>query len=37
VERVPLQTVPTPENLTYLETKAVKMGHLLDLGGGTDG
>jgi 3,4-dihydroxy 2-butanone 4-phosphate synthase/GTP cyclohydrolase II len=37
VERVPLQTVPTPENLTYLETKAAKMGHLLDLGGGADG
>jgi 3,4-dihydroxy 2-butanone 4-phosphate synthase/GTP cyclohydrolase II len=31
-ERVPLQTRPTAENRHYLETKAAKMGHLLDLG-----
>ena len=30
VERVPLQTEPTPENLRYLETKREKLGHLLD-------
>jgi 3,4-dihydroxy 2-butanone 4-phosphate synthase/GTP cyclohydrolase II len=34
VERVPLQTTPTPENRAYLATKAAKMGHLLDLGEG---
>jgi len=32
VEQVPLQAAPTPENRAYLETKAAKMGHLLDLG-----
>jgi len=29
VERVALQTVPTPENRRYLETKRERMGHLL--------
>jgi 3,4-dihydroxy 2-butanone 4-phosphate synthase/GTP cyclohydrolase II len=36
VERVPLQTTPTEENRRYLATKAARMGHLLDLGGGAD-
>ena len=31
-ERVPLQTVPTAENLTYLRTKQARLGHLLDFG-----
>ncbi len=30
VERIPLQTVPTPENINYLRTKRERMGHLLD-------
>jgi 3,4-dihydroxy 2-butanone 4-phosphate synthase/GTP cyclohydrolase II len=30
VERVPLATVPNPENLAYLQTKREKMGHLLE-------
>ncbi len=30
VERVPLQTVPTPENIRYLRTKQQRMGHLLE-------
>jgi 3,4-dihydroxy 2-butanone 4-phosphate synthase/GTP cyclohydrolase II len=30
VERVPLQSVPNPENLAYLRTKRDKMGHILD-------
>lgn len=30
VERVPLQSVPNPENIRYLTTKKEKMGHLLD-------
>jgi len=30
-ERVPLQTVPTDENRSYLATKAERMGHLIDL------
>jgi 3,4-dihydroxy 2-butanone 4-phosphate synthase/GTP cyclohydrolase II len=29
-ERVPLQTTPTQENLSYLQTKREKLGHLLD-------
>jgi 3,4-dihydroxy 2-butanone 4-phosphate synthase/GTP cyclohydrolase II len=31
VERVPLQSHPTPENLRYLRTKRERMGHLLEL------
>ena len=31
VERIPLETEPTPENMGYLRTKAEKLGHLLDL------
>jgi 3,4-dihydroxy 2-butanone 4-phosphate synthase/GTP cyclohydrolase II len=31
LERVPLQTVPNPENLRYLRTKRERMGHLLEL------
>ncbi len=39
VDRVPLATVPTAENIAYLRAKQKKMGHLLDiedeqLGGG---
>ncbi|MDQ3897787.1 MAG: bifunctional 3,4-dihydroxy-2-butanone-4-phosphate synthase/GTP cyclohydrolase II [Actinomycetota bacterium] len=30
VERVPLQSVPNPENIRYLRTKAQRMGHLLE-------
>ena len=30
-ERIPLQTVPTPENRDYLRTKVEKLGHLLDV------
>jgi 3,4-dihydroxy 2-butanone 4-phosphate synthase/GTP cyclohydrolase II len=29
--RVPLETSPTPENLSYLMTKQDRMGHILDL------
>jgi len=31
VERVALSTVPTPENIKYLQTKRDRMGHLIDL------
>lgn len=31
VERVPLNTVPTPENAAYLRTKRERMGHLIDI------
>ena len=34
VERVPLQTIPTPENEAYLRTKAERMGHLMNIDGG---
>jgi 3,4-dihydroxy 2-butanone 4-phosphate synthase/GTP cyclohydrolase II len=30
VERVPLQTVPTAENIRYLRTKQQRLGHLLE-------
>ena len=30
VERVPLQTTPTPENIAYLRTKRERMGHHLE-------
>jgi 3,4-dihydroxy 2-butanone 4-phosphate synthase/GTP cyclohydrolase II len=30
VDRVPLETVPNPENITYLRTKKERMGHLLE-------
>ncbi len=29
-KRVPLQSVPNPENITYLRTKKARLGHLLD-------
>ncbi|MEM7341759.1 MAG: bifunctional 3,4-dihydroxy-2-butanone-4-phosphate synthase/GTP cyclohydrolase II [Actinomycetota bacterium] len=30
-DRVPLQTVPTEQNIAYLRTKQERMGHLLDI------
>ena len=30
VERVPLQATPNPENIAYLRTKKMRMGHLLE-------
>jgi 3,4-dihydroxy 2-butanone 4-phosphate synthase/GTP cyclohydrolase II len=30
VERVPLQATPNPENIAYLRTKKLRMGHLLE-------
>jgi 3,4-dihydroxy 2-butanone 4-phosphate synthase/GTP cyclohydrolase II len=30
VERVPLESIPNPHNVRYLETKRNRMGHLLD-------
>ena len=30
VERVPLQSVPNPENIRYLRTKQARMGHFLE-------
>jgi 3,4-dihydroxy 2-butanone 4-phosphate synthase / GTP cyclohydrolase II len=30
VERVPLETIPNPENIDYLRTKRERMGHLLE-------
>jgi 3,4-dihydroxy 2-butanone 4-phosphate synthase/GTP cyclohydrolase II len=30
VERVPLETIPNPENIAYLRTKREKMGHILE-------
>ncbi len=35
-ERVPLVTVPTEHNITYLRTKQERLGHLLDLPGALD-
>ena len=32
LERVPLETTPTPENRAYLAAKVAKLGHLMDLG-----
>jgi 3,4-dihydroxy 2-butanone 4-phosphate synthase/GTP cyclohydrolase II len=36
-ERVPLQTVPTEQNIAYLRTKQERLGHLLDLDGDMGG
>ena len=36
VERVPLHTTPTADNIAYLRTKQERLGHLLDLPGGID-
>ena len=30
VERLPIESVPNPHNIRYLETKRKRMGHLLD-------
>ena len=34
VERVPINTIPTPENEAYLRTKRERMGHLIDMNNG---
>jgi 3,4-dihydroxy 2-butanone 4-phosphate synthase/GTP cyclohydrolase II len=36
VERVPLKTFPTADNIAYLRTKQERLGHLLDLPGALD-
>ncbi len=36
VERVPLKTTPTPDNIAYLRTKQDRLGHILDLPGALD-
>jgi 3,4-dihydroxy 2-butanone 4-phosphate synthase/GTP cyclohydrolase II len=33
VERIPLETEPTPQNIDYLRTKVQKLGHLLEVPG----
>jgi len=33
VERIPLETEPTPQNIDYLRTKVEKLGHLLEVPG----
>ena len=30
VERIPIEVTPNPHNISYLETKRTRMGHLLD-------
>lgn len=35
VERIPLESEPTPENIGYLQTKRAKLGHLLETMGAT--
>ena len=37
VERVPLRSVPNPENVRYLRTKQQRMGHQLGLEAGDSG
>ncbi len=37
VERVPLRTEPTDENISYLRAKQDKLGHLLDIDGSQSG
>jgi 3,4-dihydroxy 2-butanone 4-phosphate synthase / GTP cyclohydrolase II len=37
VERVPLRTEPTDENISYLRAKQEKLGHFLDIDGGRGG